>query len=364
MIKIAVFASGGGSNLQSLIDACKSRRIAGEIALVVSNRPGAGALSRAEKAGIKTLCAPPRDFSSPEAHDAFLAAECRKEGADLICLAGYLLKLREPMLSAFGGRILNVHPALLPSFGGKNMYGQKVHEAVLGAGARVSGCTVHFVDNQYDHGPIVLQSSVPVLADDTPPTLAARVLKQEHWLYPEAVRLFAEERIILEDGRVRLRPSRDEGSPRIRRALLSVSDKEGLIEFAKGLEEHGIEIISTSGTARALKEAGLQVRPLDSLTGFPEILDGRVKTLHPKIHGGILLRRNDPGQAEEAGILSEVGVEVISHHSFDLGMMTVDVPRRDMLLRLALSEHHVQKMELRHPAQPQPEIVGVRGVEL
>jgi len=334
MIKIAVFASGGGTNLQSLIDACASRRIQGQVELVVSDREDAGALARAEKAGIRTLSVRPKDFSDPRARDAFLAAQCRKAGVDLVCLAGYLRKVHEPLLNAFPDALLNIHPALLPSFGGKGMHGKKVHEAVLRAGARVSGCTVHLVDRLYDHGPIILQSAVPVLPEDSPSTLAARVLGQEHWLYPEAVRLFAEGRISVEDGRVRIRPPRDEGSPRVRRALLSVSDKTGLVEFAKGLEELGVEIISTSGTARALREAGLEVRPLDSLTGFPEILDGRVKTLHPKIHGGILLRRNDPGQAQEARSLGlePIDLVAVNLYPFESAAKKADSPySRDAL---------------------------------
>jgi len=311
VIRIAVLASGEGTNLQALLDACRGRRIPGEVVLVLSNREGAGALARAQKAGIAALASRPSDFSSPEAHDAFLAAECRKARVDLVCLAGYLLKLQAPMLSAFPGRILNIHPALLPAFGGKGMYGMKVHSAVLASGAKFSGCTVHLADAAYDHGPIVLQAAVPVLPDDTPASLAARVRAQEHWIYPEAVKLFGEDRLRVDDGRVRVLPAADEGSPRVRRAVLSVSDKTGLVEFAKGLEELGIEIVSTSGTARVLQEAGIQVRSLDSMTGFPEILDGRVKTLHPRIHGGILLRRNDPGQAQEARSLGLEPIDLV-----------------------------------------------------
>jgi phosphoribosylaminoimidazolecarboxamide formyltransferase/IMP cyclohydrolase len=319
MTKIAVFASGEGTNLQALLDACRSRRIPGSVVLVVSNRAGAGALSRAAAARIPTQTLRPADFNSPDAYDAALAAACREAGADLVCLAGFMLKLGAPMLKAYGGRILNIHPALLPSFGGKGLYGVRVHEAVLKSGARVSGCTVHLVDDQYDHGPIVAQAAVPVLPDDTPESLAARVLTQEHWLYPEAVRLFAEGRVRVEDGRACVRPSAQEESPRIKRAVLSVSDKAGLVDFARKLEGLGVEIVSTSGTARTLREAGIEVRPLDSLTGFPEILDGRVKTLHPKIHGGILLRRGDPSQAREAAAhgLEPIDMVVVNLYPFE-----------------------------------------------
>jgi len=300
MLKIALLASGEGTTLQSLIDACANRRVPGRIVLVLSNKEDAGAIARAGRADIAHQAVRPEDFSSPDAYDAFLAEECHKAGAELICLAGYLRKVSRPLLKAFPNRVLNIHPALLPAFGGKGMYGMKVHEAVLEAGAKISGCTVHFADDAYDHGPILLQAAVQVLADDSPETLSARVRQQEQWLYPEAVKLVAEGRVSIEGRKVHILASPHEGSPRIRRALVSLSDKEGLVEFAKGLEELGVEIVSTSGTARKLEEAGVSVRSLDSLTGFPEILNGRVKTLHPKVHGGILLRRSDPRQAEEA----------------------------------------------------------------
>ncbi|HVE12558.1 MAG TPA: bifunctional phosphoribosylaminoimidazolecarboxamide formyltransferase/IMP cyclohydrolase [Elusimicrobiota bacterium] len=319
MIRIAVFASGEGTNLQALLDACKSRRIRGEVALVVSSSAEAGALKRAARAGVETLVALSKDFPSPDAYNAFLAAECKKREIDLICLAGFMLLLKEPLLNAFQNRILNIHPALLPAFGGKGMYGTKVHEAVVASGARFSGCTVHFVDAVYDHGPVVTQASVPVLPGDTAAELAARVLRQEHWIYPEAVKLFAENRLQVANGKVRVLPSHNEASGRIKRALLSVSDKTGLIDFARALEGMGIEIVSTSGTAKLLRDAGVEVRPLDSMTGFPEILSGRVKTLHPRIHGGILLRRADPAQAKEASLfgLEPIDLVVVNLYPFE-----------------------------------------------
>jgi len=308
MEKIAVFASGEGTNLQALLDACADGRARGEIALVVSNKPDAGALRRAARAGVETLVSAPADHASPEEYNAFLAHQCQKRGVTLICLAGFMLKLKSPLLKAYSGRILNIHPALLPSFGGQGMYGMKVHEAVLASGVKVSGATVHVVDEEYDRGPILLQSAVPVLAGDTPQTLAARVRAQEHWIYPKAVSLLCEGRLKIEGGRAALVPSPLEGSPRAKRALISVSDKTGVVELARGLHELGIEIVSTSGTAKALVEAGVPIRPLDTLTGFPEILDGRVKTLHPHVHGAILLRRKDPKQAREADLF---GIEPI-----------------------------------------------------
>ena len=318
-MKVAVLASGGGSNLQALLDARRDGRLGADIVLVVSSREGAPALERARAAGVPTLLAKPSEHASRDAYWERVAAECRAKGADLVCLAGFMLKLTGPMLKAFPGRILNVHPSLLPAFGGQGLYGPRVHEAVLAAGAKVSGCTVHLVDEHYDHGPILLQSAVPVLAGDTPGTLAARVLAQEHRLYPRAVRLFAEGRVRIERDRAEVLPARERPSRRVCRALLSVSDKTGLVEFARGLRELGIELVSTSGTAKALREAGLSVRPLEDLTGWPEMLGGRVKTLHPVVHGGILFKREDPEQAGQASLwgIEPIDLVVVNLYPFE-----------------------------------------------
>ena len=317
-MKIAVFASGEGTNLQALIDACADGRVRGSVSLVVSNKEDAGAVRRAQRLGIETLVSPQNEHPTAEEYNAFLAQECKKRGIELICLAGFMLKIAPPLIKAYPGRILNVHPALLPAFGGQGMYGRRVHEAVVAAGVKVSGATIHVVDEEYDHGPIVLQATVPVLATDTPGTLAARVLAQEHWIYPRAVALFAEGRARIEDGKLVVKPSPHEASPRLKRALISVSDKTGVVEFAAGLHELGVEIVSTSGTFKALVQAGLPVRPLETMTGFPEILDGRVKTLHPHVHGAILLRRKDPKQVREAELfgLEPIDLVVVNLYPF------------------------------------------------
>ncbi len=191
MIKIAVLVSGGGTNLQSLIDSCKSRFIPGEIVLVISSRQGAYALERARKENIDTVIIEKKDFKNEEEYSAEILKEVNKKNVDLICLAGFLLKLGANIIKAYKNKIMNIHPALLPSFGGKGMYGIKVHEEVLKSGEKYSGCTVHIVDEEYDHGQIILQKKVPVKKNDTPHMLAERVLKEEHKLYSEAVRKFA-----------------------------------------------------------------------------------------------------------------------------------------------------------------------------
>ncbi len=187
--RIAVFASGGGTNLQALIDHFQDRPVA-EIALVISDQADAGALDRARAAGIPAHHIPVRTRPiaavTADTLDALEAAR-----VDLVALAGYVRLVPPDLVRRFSHRILNIHPALLPAFGGKGMYGRRVHEAVLDAGCRITGPTVHFVDERYDEGRIVAQWPVPVLDDDTPATLADRVLRVEHVLYPAAVEWLA-----------------------------------------------------------------------------------------------------------------------------------------------------------------------------
>jgi formyltetrahydrofolate-dependent phosphoribosylglycinamide formyltransferase len=204
--RIGVFASGGGSNLGALLehlDALGERRAA-DVVLVASNRGDAGALQRARDRGIAAESIPREDDGRA------LAELLRAREIDLVVLAGYLKLVPAELTRAYRGRIMNVHPALLPAFGGPGMYGARVHRAVLDAGARISGATVHFVDEQYDRGPIIAQWPVPVLAADTPEILAARVLRVEHILYPRVVHAVAAERIALTaDGRVTCKTAAD-----------------------------------------------------------------------------------------------------------------------------------------------------------
>jgi len=185
-LRVAVLASGHGSNLQALLDAFAAPAAPARIALVVSNKPGSGALERAAGAHVPTavIAEDGRDA------DSLLALLARHE-IGLVVLAGYLKMVPGRVVAAYRGRMLNVHPALLPSFGGPGLYGRRVHEAVLASGSRVSGVTVHLVDEQYDHGPIVAQWPVPVRRSDTAETLAARVLEAEHRLLPAVVAAFA-----------------------------------------------------------------------------------------------------------------------------------------------------------------------------
>jgi formyltetrahydrofolate-dependent phosphoribosylglycinamide formyltransferase len=201
-LRLAVLISGSGTTLQNFIDRIADGRLQARIVQVISNRSDAFGLTRAEKAGISTAVVERRDCASREEFSQRIFELCRRAQADLVCMAGFLQLIRIP--DDFLGRVLNIHPALIPAFCGKGYYGQHVHEAALAYGVKVSGCTVHFADNQYDHGPIILQRTVPVLDDDTPDTLAARVFEQECEAYPEAIRLFAEGKLRMEGRRVRI----------------------------------------------------------------------------------------------------------------------------------------------------------------
>ncbi len=199
-IRLAVLLSGSGTTLQNLLDCIRNGRLAAQVVLVISNRPEAFGLTRAAQAGIETCVVFRKEQPTAQAFGQAIFERCRQARVDLICLAGFMQFL--PIPSEFEGRVMNIHPSLIPAFCGKGFYGHHVHQAVLHYGAKVSGCTVHFVDNEYDHGPIILQRSVPVLADDSPDTLAARVFEQECIAYPEAINLFAAGKLRIEGRRV------------------------------------------------------------------------------------------------------------------------------------------------------------------
>jgi len=200
---IAVFASGHGTNFQAIIDAIESGYIKNaRIALCLVDRKEAGALNRAWKHGIPTAVVERNAFASKKDFENAIANETNKASVDLILLAGFMRILSPEFVSQYPNKIMNIHPALLPSFGGKGLYGPKVHQAVLDYGTKITGCTVHFVDEECDHGPIIIQAPVPVQDDDTPETLAKRVLEQEHKIYPEAVRLYCEGKLEIIGRRV------------------------------------------------------------------------------------------------------------------------------------------------------------------
>lgn len=201
MIRIVVFASGSGTNLQAIIDACERGEILGKVIAVISDRKDAYALERARKHGIKDIVVDAKSLGIEEFNKKI--EEILDElSPDLIVLAGYLKIIPPETVRKYYGRIINIHPALLPSFGGKGFYGERVHKAVIEHGCKVSGCTVHFVDESIDNGPIIIQRCVPVYDDDTPQTLAERVKAEEHKAIVEAIKLISEGRVKIEGRRV------------------------------------------------------------------------------------------------------------------------------------------------------------------
>src|ERR1051326_188551 len=195
-LNIAVFASGRGSNFKAILDEMEEGKIQNaRIVLVVSNNPGAGALTVAREHTIPCVHLSRKQFDSDTSFNDGILETLRKHGVNFIALAGYMKKIDSAIVRAFKNRILNVHPALLPAFGGAGMYGMFVHQAVIASKARFSGATVHIVDEEYDRGPVVLQERVEIAEDETPETLAEKVLQVEHRIYPEAIRLFAAGRV-------------------------------------------------------------------------------------------------------------------------------------------------------------------------
>jgi formyltetrahydrofolate-dependent phosphoribosylglycinamide formyltransferase len=203
-IKLGVLVSGSGTTLQNLLDEIAAGHLDATIELVIGSKPGLKGLERAAAAKVMNFVVERGGFEDLSTFSKAVFDLIDDANVDLICLAGWLCLLEIPQ--KYAGRIINIHPALLPSFGGKGMYGRKVHQAVIDHGCKVSGCTVHFVDAAYDSGPIILQRTCPVLGDDTPETLAARVFEEEKTAYPEAIRLFQEKRLTVDGRRVRINP--------------------------------------------------------------------------------------------------------------------------------------------------------------
>jgi len=199
-LRLGILASGRGSNFQSIIDAINSRRLRVEIAVLITDNPSSFAIERAKKHGIEYLVMSPKEYSSKDDYFIKIAEELRKRDVGLIILAGFMRIVRKPLIDIFPNRVMNIHPALLPAFPG--LRGQR---QALEYGVRISGCTVHFVDEGMDTGPIIIQAALPVSQDDTEETLSERILKLEHKIYPEAIRLFSEGMIEVEGKSVRIK---------------------------------------------------------------------------------------------------------------------------------------------------------------
>jgi phosphoribosylglycinamide formyltransferase 1 len=205
-IRLGVLLSGGGTTLQNFLDEIEAGNLDARVAVVISSRPGVKGLDRAAAAGIPAHVVSRREFSSLAEFSDRITGRLDEHSVELVTMAGFLSLWKIP--AQYKDRVINIHPALIPSFCGKGFYGMHVHRAVVESGVKVTGCTIHFADNVYDHGPIVLQRTVPVRFEDTPRDVQARVFKEECVAYPEAVRLFAAGRLLISDGRVSIRETR------------------------------------------------------------------------------------------------------------------------------------------------------------
>lgn len=204
MIKIGALVSGGGTNLQAIMDAIDTQGINAEVVTVVSNKEGAYALERAEKRGIESAVISKKSFDNSVEYEKALIKHFNDRDVDLIVLAGFMVILGKTFVDAFENRIMNIHPALIPSFCGEGFYGLHVHEAALKTGVKVTGATVHFVTADCDAGPIIMQKAVYIEDDDTPEILQKRVMERAEWvIFPEAIKLFAENKLVIKDGIVR-----------------------------------------------------------------------------------------------------------------------------------------------------------------
>jgi formyltetrahydrofolate-dependent phosphoribosylglycinamide formyltransferase len=208
-MRLAVFVSGKGTNLLNIIRKNEDGFIKSEVRLVISDRD-CEAIEHSERAGILTKVADPKGYRDEAEFGNELLDVLKKAEIDLIVLAGFLKKIPDVVIKSFANRIINIHPALLPSFGGKGMYGMRVHQAVLDYGCKISGVTVHLVDTEYDHGPVVLQKCIPVSGEDTPETLASRIHQLEYEALPEAIRLFEDNRVKIEGRKIKI--SREESN--------------------------------------------------------------------------------------------------------------------------------------------------------
>ncbi len=300
-VKLGVLASGSGTNLQAIIDAGLP------VAVVVTDRPGVAALDRAAAASIPTVVVDRSEYLPDRlSFTAAIVEALNAHDVDLVAMAGFMTVLAEPMFVAFPGKVINTHPSLLPSFRGAHAVAD-----ALAAGVKVTGCTIHVATIEVDDGPILAQEAVPILDGDDEDTLHERIKAVEHQLYPRVLaELIAGAPPQQADAPLEAEPVElsAAGPIPIRRALVSVYDKTGLIDFARGLADLGVTLLASGGTATALADAGIPVTPVEEVTGAPEMLGGRVKTLHPRIHGGILA---DRGQASHGADLAEQGIEPI-----------------------------------------------------
>lgn len=307
-MKAAVFASGNGSNFGALMN---YKDLACEIVLLVCDKPDASVIDKAIHHNVQTFVLNPRDYDTKEEYETHILKTVKGLEVEWIFLAGYMRLIGPTLLDAYEGRILNIHPSLLPAFPGKNAIGQ----AIL-AGCKTTGVTVHYIDEGMDTGPIIAQAKVEIFPNDTEETLKVRIQEVEHSLYPEVINKVVERSRVMK-----------------RRALISVSDKRNVVEFAMGLANQDYEIISTGGTLKTLREAGIPAIPIDMVTDFPEILDGRVKTLHPLVHGGLLAKRSNPDHLKqlEENKIQPIDLVVVNLYPFKQTVERIGVSKEEII---------------------------------
>jgi phosphoribosylaminoimidazolecarboxamide formyltransferase/IMP cyclohydrolase len=330
--RLAVLVSGSGTLLQSLIDARAAGRLTAEIVAVGADRECAG-IERARAAGLPVFVHPLVRGADRAAWDADLARLLAVHDPDLVVSAGFMKLVGPAVLARFGGRLINTHPALLPSFPGAH----GVRDA-LAHGVKVTGCTVFEIDAGVDTGRIIAQEPVRVLPDDSEATLHERIKVVERQLLVDTVNALADhERLSMNDA-----TSPDAaGRLPLRRALVSVYDKTGLVDLGRALADAGVRLVSTGGSYRTLTEAGVPVTEVAELTGFPECLDGRVKTLHPRVHAGILADRRLAAHRDQ---LAELGVE-----PFDLVVSNL-YPFADTVASGASADACVEQIDIGGPS--------------
>ncbi|MCT3402822.1 phosphoribosylaminoimidazolecarboxamide formyltransferase [Lactobacillus helveticus] len=294
-MKIAILASGNGTNFEVLTKKFQAGEIPGTEALMFCNHPNAPVIKRAQRLGIPYETFSVKECGSKQAYESRLLKVLKEYKIDFIILSGYLRVVGSTILNEYPDSIVNLHPALLPKYPGLNSIARAFEDYQRGLIDK-TGVTVHFIDERLDHGPIIAQKAVPIYPDDTEETLETRVHETEHELFPMAVSEVIQKRM--------------KRGNKVKRALVSVSDKTNLVPFVKGLVENHYEIISTGGTKKKLDEAGIKTISVEEITGFPEILDGRVKTLNPYIHGGLLAERDKPEHMKT--------LEKLNIHTIDL----------------------------------------------
>lgn len=294
-MKIAILASGNGTNFEVLTKKFQAGEIPGTEALMFCNHPNAPVIKRAQRLGIPYETFSVKECGSKQAYEARLLKVLKEYKIAFIILSGYLRVVGSTILNEYPDSIVNLHPALLPKYPGLNSIARAFADYQRGLIDK-TGVTVHFIDARLDHGPIIAQKAVPIYPDDTEETLETRVHETEHELFPMAVSEVIQTRM--------------KRGNKVKRALVSVSDKTNLVPFVKGLVENHYEIISTGGTKKKLDEAGIKTISVEEITGFPEILDGRVKTLNPYIHGGLLAERDKPEHMKT--------LEKLNIHTIDL----------------------------------------------